>query len=61
MESLGERWRKLTSVMIEQIPISWLFKQEVPLVFFIIALLTRPSTWTRQVVSFIRSRLGGEE
>lgn len=35
--------------MIEQIPTAWLVDQEVPLVFFIVALVTKPHTWTNRV------------
>jgi len=42
--------------MIDSIPVDWLFESDVPLFFFIIALLTKPSTWSKTVIDTIRSR-----
>lgn len=42
-------------------PIEWLVDQHVPLVFFLAALLTQPSTWSRVVVNAIRKRFGSDD
>jgi hypothetical protein len=34
--------------MLETLPLEWLFKQDVPLIFFILAMLTRPATWSKK-------------
>jgi len=34
--------------MLDALPLSWLFEQDVPLIFFILAMLTRPATWSKK-------------
>lgn len=45
--------------MLDAIPVEWLIDQHVPLVYFILALLTRPSTWTKTGLKLIQKRFGG--
>lgn len=48
--------------MIETLPIDWLFIQEVPLFFFLVALLTRPTTWAKRTTQLVETYLPrGEE
>jgi hypothetical protein len=47
--------------MLDLIPYEWAVDQHVPLVYFILALLTRPSTWTKTGLKLIRKRFGGIE
>lgn len=37
---------------------NWLVEQEVPLVFFIVALLTKPMTWSRLAMKAMKKRFG---
>ena len=41
--------------MIEMIPVEWLFEENVPLIAFLIALLTHPATWAKRVLSVART------
>ena len=43
--------------MIDSIPVDWLFNQHVPLIYFIIALLTRPAMWAKTVSSFCLEKM----
>jgi len=47
--------------MIEQIPIEWLFTQEVPLAAFLIAAFTRPATWSNRATQAVRNYFGGDD
>lgn len=42
--------------MIELVPLDWLFEENVPLFFFLVALLTHPATWAARVLSVVRSQ-----
>jgi hypothetical protein len=44
--------------MLESLPLKWLVDQSVPLVFFIIALLTHPREWSRRLSDLAASYLG---
>jgi len=46
--------------MIDAIPTAWLFDQHVPLIYFVIALLTRPSQWSKQVRELISELWSGK-
>jgi hypothetical protein len=46
--------------MIDAIPYEWLLENDVPLLFFIIALLTRPSTWSKTVVGALKERFSSD-
>jgi len=46
--------------MIDAIPLDWLLENDVPLLFFIIALLTKPAQWSKTVVTAIRARFGSD-
>ncbi|UBF22727.1 hypothetical protein M1M38_gp034 [Halorubrum tailed virus 27] len=37
------------------IPVEWLFEENVPLIAFLIALLTHPATWAGRVLSVLRT------
>jgi hypothetical protein len=45
--------------MLDQLPLRWLFDQHVPLLFFILALLTEPKSWSKAAVAMLNQRLGG--
>ena len=45
---------------IEQLPLDWLIEQEVPLLFFVIALLTKPTQWSDAVVTTIKNHFKKE-
>lgn len=46
--------------MIDAIPLDWLLENNVPLLFFIIALLTEPSTWSKAVIGALKKRFGSD-
>lgn len=47
--------------MIDPLPVDWMFNQHVPLIWFLIALLTHPATWAERGLGFLKSKAGGEE
>jgi hypothetical protein len=47
--------------MLDQLPLRWLIDQHVPLIFFILALLTEPKSWSKAAVAMVNQRLGGIE
>jgi len=38
-------------------PTAWLIEQQVPLLFFLIALLTEPSTWANRATQAVHNRV----
>lgn len=47
--------------MIEALPIEWLVDQHVPLIFFLLALLSEPATWSKRIVNLLHKRFDGIE
>jgi hypothetical protein len=47
--------------MLDTLPVEWLLDQHVPLLFFILALLTEPATWSKAVLAAVRRRLGDND
>lgn len=47
--------------MIDSLPLDWLVVQQVPLIWFLIALLTHPATWAERGLGFLKSKAGDGE
>jgi hypothetical protein len=47
--------------MFELIPYQWAVDQHVPLIYFLLALLTNPATWTRAALNVLKRRFSGIE
>jgi hypothetical protein len=46
--------------MLDALPLAWLFEQKVPLFFFLIAFMTEPSTWSKRVQAYLKSKLADD-
>lgn len=47
--------------MSELLQATWLVEQSVPLLWFIIALLTRPATWSKRATKLFREQFDSEK
>lgn len=43
--------------MLELPPTEWLFEQNVPLIYFLFALLTRPAFWSQMLINAVQNRI----